>query len=76
LIRNLITNETGGPSQFLRAHETYHFIQQREMGFGKFYSRTLGEYIKYGINHVYGRSGTLENDADKYANKFILRKRG
>jgi hypothetical protein len=73
--RNLITNETNGRDVGLRAHETYHFIQQKEMGFGKFYSRTLAEYIKYGQSKTYRTPGTLENDAVKYQNWFIYKNR-
>jgi len=58
-------------SNYLRAHETAHFDQQRQMGFGSFYGRTGGEYLKHGLRHVYGVSGTLEYGADGYAFKRI-----
>jgi len=58
-------------NDFLRAHETGHFDQQRKMGFGRFYGRTAREYLKYGIKNVYGTPGTLEYQADRYAQRLL-----
>ena len=41
------------------------------MGFGKFYAMTLYEYlINPGFKNVYTTPGTLEWDADIYANPY------
>ncbi len=81
--RNLVTNEVSeGMSaylgydknrygEYLRAHETGHFAQQRRMGFGRFYGRTLSEYVRYGLGNVYNTQGTLEYQADLYALKLL-----
>ncbi|WP_430409561.1 RHS repeat-associated core domain-containing protein [Kordia sp.] len=68
--RNLITNEIKGDedyNNYLRAHETGHYAQQREMGVFKFYTQTISEYLKFGMNNVYGTPNTLEYNADRYA---------
>lgn len=57
--------------EYLRAHETGHFIQQRRLGFANFYGNTLGEYLKIGFNNVYGTPGTLEYGANIYSLKTI-----
>jgi hypothetical protein len=44
-------------------------INQIKMGFGNFYATTAREYIiSPGFNNVYNTRGTLEWDANKYAN--------
>lgn len=45
------------------------------MGFGKFYSKILGEYIKYGQIKTYTTPGTLEFDAMKYQYYFMNKNR-
>ncbi|MEL6848197.1 MAG: FG-GAP-like repeat-containing protein, partial [Bacteroidota bacterium] len=59
--RNLITHEFRKPhpdhptlnyleyNEYLRAHETGHFQQQRDMGFANFYAKILHEYITVGF---------------------------
>ncbi len=80
--RNLVTHQFDEDAQYwnlnpkdynnyLRAHETGHFKQQRDMGFANFYGKTLGQYIKYGLSNVYGTFGTLEYGADRYALSLI-----
>jgi hypothetical protein len=61
-------------NHFLRAHETAHYDQQINMGFANFYARTFYEYLKYGFRNVYDVPGTLEYNADKYANEFLNKK--
>jgi hypothetical protein len=80
--RNLVTHtldenqiwEIGGRrinpilyNEYLRAHETAHYMQQIKMGFDNFYARTLREYIKYGAISTYKIRGTLENNAELYS---------
>lgn len=75
--RNLVTNtldenkswaiNPAEYNEYLRAHETAHYAQQREMGFAGFYGRTAIEYMKYGLSKVYTTFGTLEYAADRYA---------
>ena len=77
--RNLITNQFNSKTaekwridgadynDFLRAHETAHFAQQRELGFGGFYGRTLSEYLKFGMRNVYNTPETLEFHANRFA---------
>lgn len=45
--RNLIVKERDGKfydNTSLRIHEYTHFLQQRKLGYGEFYTRILGEY--------------------------------
>ncbi|MEP1778753.1 DUF6443 domain-containing protein [Reichenbachiella sp.] len=78
--RNLVTHEfkegfslfgkevdIARANDFLRAHETAHFIQLRNHGYINFYGRTIREYMRYGLSQVYNTSGTLEYQADQYA---------
>jgi hypothetical protein len=44
-------------------HEDYHMYQIEDMGWGHFYYRILGEYLKFGFNESYGKEGTLEYSA-------------
>jgi hypothetical protein len=74
--RNLVTNELKKPhgiieninefNHSLRAHETGHYDQMIEMGFGNFYARTIKEYSR-GHLDTYFTPGTLEYGADRYA---------
>ena len=50
-------------------HENYHIQQQDKMGWVEFYMRTAHEYLKYGFSNTYGTPGTLEYEADRYAEK-------
>ena len=53
-------------TEAIEAHESYHYIQQRRMGFANFYSRLSGEYIKFGRQNCYCTPGTLEWNAELY----------
>ena len=55
----------------IRVGEELHFDQQRKMGFGLFNGRKAREYLKFGINNFYGTPGTLENQADRYAQRLL-----
>ena len=46
--RNLIVKEGDSfiENSTLRVHEFSHFLQQREVGYGRFYARILGEYFQ------------------------------
>ena len=55
--------------EYLRAHETGHFIQQRRLGFANFYGKIFGEYIIEGFNESYDTPGTLEFDANLHSLK-------
>ena len=67
--RNVVVKLTGNTDydRYLLHHETGHLSQINDMGVFKFYSRTIREYIKIGLNNVYGTSGTLENNAEWYS---------
>jgi RHS repeat-associated protein len=67
--RQLITSLSSSNkyNRTLRAHETGHYYQQSKLGWGNFYARTLGEYIKYGFNESYSTAGTLEFGAEIYS---------
>jgi hypothetical protein len=82
--RNLVTHQlnenrsyksVGDPEKFnhfLLPHETGHYQQQKNMGFGSFYARTSYEYlVDPGFNNVYNTSGTLEFGADTYAKSIL-----
>ncbi|MDP2188103.1 MAG: FG-GAP-like repeat-containing protein [Sphingobacteriaceae bacterium] len=59
-------------NHFLRAHETGHYQQQAQLGFGNFYAKTMYQYfINPGFSKVYHTPGTLEYKADLYA-KYLL----
>ncbi|MDR7131627.1 RHS repeat-associated protein [Algoriphagus sp. 4150] len=65
--RNLIVKEIGNlvVDAPLRIHEYTHFLQQRELGFGNFYARILGEYYQAGLGDgkwygTYDTPGHLE----------------
>lgn len=67
--RNLMTNLTGDKDydNYLIAHETGHFVQQRCQGFGKMYQRTFASYIGDGQTYSYYKPGTQEWGANMYA---------
>ena len=67
--RNLVTRLTGDAEydRFLIAHETGHFVQQRQMGLEKMYGKTASDYLKYGHEYSYYRFGTLEMGANMYS---------
>lgn len=69
--RNLVTRLTGDLKfdEYLHAHETGHFIQQRKLGFANFYGKIFGEYMREGFNESYDISGTLEFDANLHSLK-------
>ena len=56
--RNLVTRLKGDKDydNFLRAHETGHYAQQQEMGFGGFYAKTFKDYFQTegGMTATYG----------------------
>ncbi len=54
-------------NQYLQAHETSHYVDQLNMGFGKMYSRVLGEYMHYGQLATYTTPGTLEYGANMWS---------
>jgi len=79
--RNLITHRYRGDSESIQRanaklilHETYHFYQQREIGFGKFYSRTLQEYARFGRSNSYHIPFTLEWQAEHFVNLIFQRR--
>ena len=68
--RNLVTNLVPGDkdyNDFLRAHETGHYVQEIMLGYGKMYARTLKGYIKHGQIYSYFKPGTLEFGANMYS---------
>lgn len=73
--RNLVTNRLNATdiedpadfNQFLQAHETGHWVQQIKMGFAKFYSQTMRDYLKHGQYNAYSTKGALEYDANQYS---------
>ena len=68
--RNLVTNLRGMTAEygdFLRAHETAHFLQQRILGFGEMYRRTIQNYLDNGMLYSYYKPGTLEWGANMYS---------
>jgi len=57
-------------------HESFHYLQQKQLGFGNFYGRTAIEYIR-GLftpgrfqDNVYGNSSTLEYQAEQVEEAF------
>jgi hypothetical protein len=69
--RNLVINEGSEDwVDFIRAHETKHFIQQRRLGFAGFYSRILREYINPGYGPSSVIPGYLEFEANQYGERF------
>ncbi len=60
-------------NEYLRAHETAHYAQQRKFGFANFYNRIVKEYSRAtftnpnGLLGVYSTPGTLEIMANQYA---------
>ena len=54
-------------NRYLQAHETGHYFQEINLGFGRMYMKTLQDYFKYGLRSVYGTAGTLEYAADRYS---------
>jgi hypothetical protein len=54
-------------NQRLEAHETAHYVQQRNIGFANFYLKVLWEYITIGRENCYCTPGTLEWNADTYS---------
>lgn len=57
-------------------HENYHIQQQNQIGWANFYGRTLYEYMRYGVRgmtSVYNAVGTLEHDANAYADSQMSR---
>jgi hypothetical protein len=54
-------------NNYLRAHETGHYAQEIQMGFGRFYYQTLKEYLRFGAAFTYGTPGTLEYGANQYS---------
>lgn len=56
-------------------HESYHYQQQKELGFANFYGRTVKEYINAFIKHgdwqaVYEMDNTLEKAATEFEYKW------
>lgn len=68
--KNMYVNDKKGGDP-IRYHENRHVQQQNQMGWSRFYGRTIYEYIKYGFNASYSTEGTLENDADQYEIKMM-----
>ena len=69
--KNMYVHSTIG-GEGTRYHENYHVQQQNEMGWAKFYGKTLYEYGKYGFgtqHDVYSTKGTLEYQANQYEYK-------
>jgi len=57
-------------------HESFHYLQQKQMGFGNFYGRTAIEYIR-GLfrpgnfyDNVYRNPSTLEYQAEQVEEAF------
>ena len=76
--RNLIVKERRlyMDDSELPIHEYSHFLQQRELGYGKFYLRILGEYSKSARDkghwaHTYYTPGHLEFQSEQFA-KFYM----
>ncbi|MFZ1687015.1 MAG: hypothetical protein WAU70_06325, partial [Flavobacteriales bacterium] len=70
--RNGVPVDPVAENELLLAHETWHWQQQVDLGWSKFYTRTLWEYIKFGASNTYDTPGTLEWDADQHAPGLIL----
>lgn len=50
--------------------ESFHYLQQKQLGFARFYGRIISEAFKFGFDGAYRTPGTLENDARKVVNSF------
>ena len=51
----------------LRAHETGHYLQQLNLGWGGQLARTLKDYFTVGFANTYTIPGTLEHDANMHS---------
>ncbi len=68
--RNMVINEGDRDVDYIRGHETKHFLQQRRLGFGGFYARILREYINPGYRASMRSPGYLEYEAHQYGKKY------
>jgi RHS repeat-associated protein len=72
--RNLLSwtdNEKSSRTETIPAHESIHYLQQIENGYGAFYLNTASDYLKYGSD-VYYMQGSYENTADFYSDDHFL----
>lgn len=59
--RNAYGSFLEGPDT--RIEESFHYFQQKQLGFARFYGRIISEALRFGFAGAYFTKGTLENDA-------------
>jgi len=47
--------------------ESFHYLQQKQLGFARFYGRIISEALRYGFHGAYDKPGTLEYQASHVA---------
>ncbi|MFA5670626.1 MAG: RHS repeat-associated core domain-containing protein, partial [Balneolaceae bacterium] len=76
IANNPYANPDGVRNAYIQAneelilHETVHHYQIRGLGLGRFYSQSVGSYLKHGFRASYNKPMTLEWRAD-YFSKFL-----
>ncbi|WP_346068404.1 FG-GAP-like repeat-containing protein [Sphingobacterium siyangense] len=74
--RNAYGNNLNDPRYRVQVgmEESFHYLQQKQMGFANFYGRIISEALKFGTQGVYDTRGTLEYQASHVAMDYILNK--